>query len=152
VFRYEVGTLATEKGIVTKLESATAWVTTTRTSACETCAAKSACRTLGGGKEMEVEAVNPVGAKMGDRVVIGFETSALVKISFLIYIVPIISMILGAIIGQKIALSYHYNGSVLSAIVGFLFFFLAFLFIKSTGNKMAKKNEYRPKIIRIIKQ
>ena len=114
--------MATEKGIVTKLESTTTWVTTTRTSACETCAAKSACRTLGGGKEMEVEALNPVGAKMGDRVVIGFETSALVKISFLIYIVPIISMILGAIIGQKIALSYHYNGSALPAIGGFLFF------------------------------
>jgi sigma-E factor negative regulatory protein RseC len=147
-----VETLATEKGIVTKLESATAWVTTTRTSACETCTAKSACRTLGGGKEMEVEAINLVGAKMGDWVVLGFETSALVKISFLVYIVPIISMIIGALIGQKIALSYHYNGSVLSAIMGFLFFFLAFLFIKSAGNKMAKKNEYQPKIIRIIKQ
>ena len=144
--------MATEKGIVTKLESTTAWVKTTRTSACETCTAKSACRTLGGGKEMEVEAINPVGAKMGDWVVLGFETSALVKISFLVYIVPIVSMIIGAVIGQKIALSYQYNGSVLSAIVGFLFFFLAFLFIKSTGNKMAKKNEYRPKIIRIIKQ
>lgn len=144
--------MATEKGIVTKLESTTAWVTTTRTSACETCAAKSACRTLGGGKEMEVEAINPVGAKMGDRVVIGFDTSALVKISFLIYIVPIISMIIGAIIGQKLALLYHYNGSALSAIVGFLFFFLAFLFIKLKGNKIAKKNEYRPRIIRIIKQ
>ena len=144
--------MATEKGIVTKLESATAWVTTTRTSACETCVAKSACKTLGGGKEMEVKALNRVGAQTGDRVVIGFDTSALVKISFLIYIIPIISMIIGAIIGQELALFYHYDGSAFSAVVGFLFFFLAFLFIKLWENKIAKKNKYQPRIIRIIKQ
>ena len=59
--------MATEKGVVTKLESNAAWVTTTRTEACESCAAKGSCRTLGGGKEMEVEAINLAGARVGLR-------------------------------------------------------------------------------------
>lgn len=101
---------------------------------------------------MEVETINTAGAGIGDRVVIGFQTSSLLKISFLVYIFPILSMIIGAIIGQKIALFYSLDESFLSAIFGFLFFFFAFLFIKTKGSKLAKKNEYRPKIIKIIKQ
>lgn len=144
--------MATETGIVTKLKSKEAWVTTTRTGACEACAAKGSCRTLGGGKEMEVEAINTVGARVGDTVIIGFETSSLLKISFLLYIVPVFGMIVGAVIGLKLALFYHYDESMFSAIFAFLFFFSSIPIIRSTGKKLAKKNEYRPKIIRIIQR
>ncbi|MDM8549363.1 SoxR reducing system RseC family protein [Desulfobacterales bacterium HSG2] len=141
--------MATETGIVTKLGSTTAWVKTTKTSACESCAAKDGCHTLGGGKEMEVEAINTAKAKVGDRVVIGFKDASLIKASFLIYIFPILSMIAGAVIGEKIAEVYGFTASALSVTGGFLFFLLAFLIVKSVGTKLSAKNEYRPKIIRI---
>ena len=92
-----------EEGVVIKTDTATAWIKTIKTSACASCSAKSSCHTMGGGKEMEVEAINTAGARIGDRVVIGFETASLLKASFLLYVFPILGLILGAFIGQTAA-------------------------------------------------
>ena len=143
--------MATEKGIVTKIDSTTAWVKTKKTHACEACAARSSCNVLGGGKEMEVEAINNAGAKVGEKVVLSFETSPLLKATFLIYVLPILVMIAGAFIGQKMAPLFSFDPSILSAISALLFFGLTIMFVKSKGNKLAKKDEYRPKVIKIIK-
>jgi len=143
--------MATEEGIITKIDSNIAWITTTKTSACESCAAKGSCTALGGGKEMEVEAINNVGAKVGQRVVINFETSPLLKATFLLYMFPVLCMLVGALIGDSMASFLNLDGSILSVIAGFLFFGLSILFVKSKGNKMAQKDEYRPKVIRILK-
>jgi len=144
--------LATEKGTVTKLDSTATYVKTTKTSACESCAAKDSCHTLGGGKEMEVEVINTIGAKEGDEVVMSLETSSLIKASFLIYVFPILCMIAGAVIGQEIVPNYNLSAAVWSLVLGFLFFFLAFLIVRLMGNKLSEKEKYRPKIIRISKR
>jgi len=144
--------MATEEGVVFKIDSETAWVKTTKTSACKACAARSSCHSLGGGKEMEVEAINRAGAKVGQKVVISFDTSPLLKATFLLYVFPIIAMVIGAFIGQKMAPFFNFDASMLSAIMGFSCFGLTILFVKSRGNKMAKKDEYQPKVIRVIKQ
>ena len=143
--------MATEKGIVIKIDSATAWVKTTKTHACKACAARSSCNVMGGGKEMEVEAINYAGAKVGEKVVLSFETSPLLKAIFLIYMLPILIMIAGAFIGQKMAPLVNLNPSILSAIIAFLFFGLTMIFVRSMANKLAKRDEYRPKVIKIIK-
>jgi len=142
--------LATERGIVVKLDSTTAWVKTTRTSACKTCSAKSSCNAVESGKEMEVEAINEAGAQIGDRIIISIETASLLKASFLLYVFPILLMVAGAIIGQMSGPLFNIDPSAFSAVVGFLFFFISFWFVKSRGNRMARKNEYKPKIIRIL--
>lgn len=145
--------MATEEGIVTKIEStATAWVKTTKTDACKACAARSTCHGAGGGKEMEVEAMNHAGARVGQRVVLSFDTSPLLKATFLLYVFPIIAMIVGAFVGQRLAPNFNFDTSFLSAIFAFLFFGLTLLFVRSKGNKLAKRDEYRPKIIRVISQ
>ena len=113
--------MATEQGVVVKLGRRTAWVKTTRSSACNTCASKGACQTHNS-----------------------------VKMSFLLYVFPILCMIVGAAIGLEIAHILSVDSSVCSAIVGLSFFVLAFAVIKITGNKMASKNAYRPKIIKIL--
>ncbi|MDM8525271.1 SoxR reducing system RseC family protein [Desulfococcaceae bacterium HSG8] len=134
------------------MAATTAWVRTTKTSACESCAAKDGCHTLGGGKEAEIEAINMIGAKTGDNVVIGFENSSLLKASFLVYVFPIISMMAGAVIGQEVAPNYDFSASALSMILGFLFFFLSFLLVRLIGNRMSEKENYRARIVRIKKQ
>ena len=144
--------MPTEEGVVIKLDSTTAWVTTTKTGACESCAAKSSCTAMGGGKEMEVEAINVAGAKVGQKVVISFETSPLLKATFLLYMFPILFLLAGALIGDKMAPYFNVDASALSVVTGFLLFGLAMLFVISKGNKMAKKDEYRPKIVRILKE
>jgi len=99
---------------------------------------------------MEVNAINEAGAMKGDRIVLSFETSSLLKATFLLYVFPILLLIIGAAIGQEIAPKFDFNPSGFSAIMGFIFFFAALLIIKTAANRLAGKNEYRPKIIKIL--
>lgn len=141
--------MATEQGIVIKLGADTAWVKTTRSSACEGCASKGSCTAVG--DDMEVEALNIAGARIGDRIVVSFDTSPLLKATFLLYVFPIIVMIIGASVGLKLADAVNMDASAGSALCAFLFFFAAVAFVKFKGNKMAEKEEYKPKIIRVLR-
>ena len=47
----------TEEGVVIRIDAKNAWIKTVKTGACESCSSRGACNTLGGGKEMEVEAM-----------------------------------------------------------------------------------------------
>jgi len=140
----------TEEGVVLKTEANTAWVKTIRTGSCSECSAREACHSIGGGKEMEVHALNPAGARTGDRVVIGFETGSLLKASFLLYIIPIFALIAGAALGEGIAGSYVPEGSAAPVIGGISFLVLSLLFVRRVGNRMALKDTYRAKVIRIL--
>jgi sigma-E factor negative regulatory protein RseC len=142
--------LATEQGVVLRTESEAAWVKTIRSSACEGCTAKGSCHSMGAGQEMEVKALNPAGAREGDRIVLSFETRSLLKATFLIYVFPIIFLIAGAALGQMLAPLMAFNPSALSALLGFAFFFTALFIIKSRANKMAQRNAYQPKITKIL--
>jgi sigma-E factor negative regulatory protein RseC len=105
---------------------------------------------MGAGQEMEVKALNPAGAREGDRIVLSFETGSLLKATFLIYVFPIIFLIAGAALGQMLAPLMAFNPSALSVLLGFAFFFSALFIIKARANKMAKKNAYQPKITKIL--
>ena len=144
--------MATEEGVVLRIGSRTAWVKTQKTKSCEGCSSRGACSVMGGGGEdMEVQAINAAGGKVGDRVVLSFDTSSLLKASFLLYVFPIICMLVGAFAGMQVAPAVNFDASIVSAICAFSFFGLSFLFVKSKGNRMAQKDEYRPKIIRILR-
>lgn len=141
--------MVTETGVVFKAGIDTAWVRTIRTTACEHCAEKQTCQALGGGKEMEVEALNPVGAREGDRVILSFRSTSLFKLSFLIYIFPVLAMIAGAVAGENAAPNYGLSESAASVIGCFLAFGAAFLLVRLIGDRISGKETYRPKIIRI---
>ena len=142
--------MATEQGIVLRTDSGAAWVKTVRSSACEGCTAKGSCNSMGGGKEMEVKALNTAGARVGDQIVLSFETASLLKATFLIYVFPIILLIVGAALGQVLAPYIELGPSTVSVLLGFVFFFTALFIIKVRANKMARKNAYQPKITKIV--
>ncbi len=143
--------MATEEGIVIKLEADRAWVKTKKSVSCESCASRKSCNVMGGSNDMEVAAINTAGAAVGDRVVMNFETSSFLKATFLLYVFPIICMFLGAVVGQEIAPAVNLGESVASAVSGFLFFFFSILFVRVKANKMGNESRYQPKIIRIKK-
>jgi sigma-E factor negative regulatory protein RseC len=145
--------MATEEGIVTKVTTpGKVLVSTVRSGACASCTARGMCHTVGGGGEAEVVANNTVNARVGDRVLISFQTGSLLKAMFLLYMFPILCLLAGALLGNNYANTLQIDSSASSAIIGFLFFGGAVLFVKTKGNQMAEKNEYQPKIIRILKR
>lgn len=144
--------MATEEGVVFKMgssEAGTAWVKTTRSSACASCSSKDACQGGGGGKEMEVEAINSADARVGDRIVLNIRTSSLLKATFLLYVFPILAMIAGAVIGQAVAVIRGADPSGLSALFGFLFFGLAFIVIRIAGRRLSTQASYKPEIVKV---
>ena len=62
---------------------------------------------MGGGNDMEVEAINEVQAQVGDHVILNFETASLLKATFFLYVFPIIFMFAGALTGQKMVLALN---------------------------------------------
>lgn len=141
--------MATEQGIVIRAGADTAWVKTTQSSACEGCASKGSCHAQG--DEREVEALNPAGARVGDRIVLTIDTSPFLKATFLLYVFPIICMIAGAAMGLRMAPDMGLDPSVGSAVAGFLFFFASIFFVKYKGNQLAERDDYKPRITRIIR-
>jgi sigma-E factor negative regulatory protein RseC len=146
--------MAVEQGIVIRIGAqgpATAWVITTRSSACESCASRDSCNPGANGKTQEVEAINAAGAKVGDHIQLTVGTRAMLKATFLVYVFPILSLLAGALIGDRIAPGLGLHPSAASVIMAFILFAFALVIVRLGGQCMARKEAYRPKIVRILK-
>ncbi|RJQ21448.1 MAG: hypothetical protein C4560_03960 [Nitrospiraceae bacterium] len=141
-----------EIGIVTKTEGVTAKVIVQKKGTCEGCAMKGACETTEGG--MEIEALNPVQAKVGQTVKLSINPSTYLKGTILIYGVPVIALIAGAIIGKNIGDEYLKGASsdLVAAVAGFGSLLISFLLIKVWTLKAETKTENKPVIEEIISQ
>jgi sigma-E factor negative regulatory protein RseC len=141
--------VATEQGVVVRIDAAGAWVKTVRSEACDSCASKGACHTMGGGKEMEVAVLNPIGARVGDRVVIKLGTSPFLKATFLVYMFPVLLLVVGAAAGEWISRSAGLGSPLPSALLGFGSLAAGLLFMRIIARRLAEKAEYRPRITRV---
>ena len=144
--------MITEEGMVKRIMGTKAWVVTRRSEMCEACASHGACKTLGSGKEVEVEVLNVVQAKPGDQVLLTLEDQSLVKLSFLVYLFPILALIAGAALGMKAAPILETNPELTSFGLASICFGLAFVLVRIKDKKLAQTGAVIPKIARIIKE
>jgi sigma-E factor negative regulatory protein RseC len=119
---------------------------------CDGCSSHGACKTLGGGKEMEVEALNTAQAQPGDQVLLTIEGQSLIKLSFLVYLFPILALLVGAGIGQELAPALKINPELTSFALGAIFFGLAFALVRLKDKKLEQTGQTVPKVARIIKE
>ncbi len=137
-----------ENGIITRVNSTMAWVKTNRSGACESCSTKDSCGTANSQKDLIFTVKNTLNVKEGDHVVVGLETRPMLYLTFLLYVFPIILLIIGAVIGNSLAQTVQMNPSILSMLVGFSFFGLAFFFIRKKHDSLAQNNSYKPFLVR----
>ena len=142
--------MATEQGLVIRVDSTGTWVKTGKSEACESCSSKGACHTLGGGKEVEVPVLNPIGAGIGDRIVLKMDSSRLLKATFLVYMFPILMLIIGAGAGEWIARSADLDSTASPALLGFGGLAAGLLIMRVLANRLSRKDEYRPRIVKIL--
>ncbi|MBI5578846.1 MAG: SoxR reducing system RseC family protein [Deltaproteobacteria bacterium] len=142
--------MATEQGLVIRIDSIGTWVKTGQSETCESCSSKGACHTLGGGKEVEVQVLNPIGAGIGDRIVLKMDSSRLLKATFLVYMFPILMLILGAGAGEWIARSAGLGSPASPILLGFGGLAAGLLIMRVLANRLAQKDEYRPRIVKIL--
>lgn len=142
-----------EQGIVIRMGShgaTSAWVKMVRSSACESCSSRDSCKAGEGGQTQEVEALNPVNARVGDRIQIAIGSGSLLKAMFLLYLFPVICMLAGGLLGNWLGPRLSLNSSLLSVIAAVICLVLAMLVVRSGGRHMATQTAYRPHIVRII--
>ena len=142
--------MASEEGIVIRIDAAGAWVKTVRSDCCESCTSQSMCHTLGGGKEMEVPALNAAGARVGDRVLLKMNTAPFLKATFLVYLFPVLLLLAGASAGEWLARSSSSYSPLPAALLGFGSLALGLVIMKLTADRLARRQAYRPRIARVI--
>lgn len=138
----------TRTGVVKALQGHMALVVTRMEPECESCKAKDACFSLGGGgANAEVKARNTAGAEVGDVVTISIKGSSLLKVSFLVYMLPILALLGGVILGVFLSTYIPVNENILVGVFGLLAFCGTFIWLKTKGDRLAGKQEFTPEII-----
>ena len=139
-----------EIGIVTKTEGETARVTVQKRGACEGCTAKGACESTSEG--MEIEALNPVNARAGQTVKVMLQAETYLKGSMIVYGLPLVLFIAGAIVGKNIGEAYFLNTSsdLVAAIFGFVSLIASLIAVKIWSGKLESKAESKPFIGEIV--
>ncbi len=141
-----------ETGSVVELKGkSTAVVLCQKGSFCNHCASMESCQVGNDNRSMLVEAHNVIGAKVGDKVRVVTSSKSFLKSSFMLYIVPLISLVIGGIIGQVLGerLDTGLNPNLLSAIFGSAFLVGAFLIIR-VGTRALPRENYMPRITEIL--
>jgi sigma-E factor negative regulatory protein RseC len=119
-----------EHAIVTSCHNSQATLEIERRTACGLCGQKRGCGNatwgkLLGHKSHAFEAKNPIKANVGDSVVVGIDEHAMLNSVFLLYVVPLLGLLIGAVLADI----YLKNELlvILSAVSGLT---LAFLWVK----------------------
>ena len=97
-----------EQGVIVSLDGQMANVAPLTQAGCQSCSSSGVCGTsllkpLFGNKQRMLAAENTINAKPGDQVVIGLNRTALVVASLMVYLLPLILLVAGAITGAAIA-------------------------------------------------
>jgi len=124
-----------------------------KSSACAHCASMEGCQIGDNSSTRTVEALNILGAKVGDRVKVVTSTKNFLQSSFVLYIVPLLFLLFGAISGLLIGerLPEGPDPNILSAIIGVAFFVGSFLVIR-VGSRAIAKETFMPRIHAILSE
>ena len=140
-----------ERGIIVKVTGRKALIKAARTGACENCASKKSCASTNQ-DETCIEAVNDVGAGVGDSVIFTAGEISVMKAGVLLYIVPVLSFIAGVVLGKIVADNFlpGANADLLTGITGVVFLAFAFLALKLYNRKIEKNDAVQVRIIRVV--
>ncbi len=142
-----MGEVLTRTGVVRAIQGRMALVMTRMEPECESCKAKEACFTFGGGgANTEVRARNTVGAEVGDIVTISMAGSSLIKVSFLVYMLPILALIAGIVFGHWLSSVIPVNENILVAVFGLFAFSGTFIWLKRKGDSLSNRPGFVPEI------
>jgi sigma-E factor negative regulatory protein RseC len=135
-----------EVGTVIETSGGTAKVLVKRNSACDHCPSRSCCTSLGGDLK-RVDVSNVIGAKEGQQVKIGISPKTVLKASFILYMIPILALIIGVMLGNFLG-PQHKEIWAISMGVGF--FIGSFFVIKALSKQFEDKAEYLPVVTEIL--
>lgn len=118
---------------------------------CENCATGGSCQVANDGRDRLVEAHNALGAAVGERVRVAVSTRSFLQSGFIVYIVPLLALVAGALLG-KLTGEHSAGGAdpeMLSALFGIGFLVGSFLVIR-VASRALPVEAFRPRIVAIL--
>jgi sigma-E factor negative regulatory protein RseC len=141
-----------ETGVVMELtKDGRAIVQMSKSGGCEGCKAAGTCKAISGDRVLEAD--NKIGAVPGQQVILKIDSGMFLKSSFIVYMIPVIFLFIGAALGGKYGPAI--NGSITldywQAIGGCVFLGLSVVLIR-VYDRMIKggKGLLRPEITKIV--
>ena len=97
-----------QRAIITQTEQGFAWIEAQRETSCGSCSARKGCGTgllakSIGRRFISMKVLNPIGAEVGDEVVVGLPENSFLKSAFLTYLLPLVLMFFGAIVASELS-------------------------------------------------
>lgn len=131
------------------------WVETQRQSTCGGCAANQACGTsvlakVLGTRRTRVRALNRSGAKVGDRVIVGIDESALIRGSLAVYAMPLLTLLGGGIVGALLSERLQVTGESLTLGLGVAGLVAGLLWLKGFTRRIRNDSRYQPVVLRRV--
>ena len=141
-----------ETAHVVEAEGEFAWVETEQRSSCGSCSAKGcgtgALSKILGRRSQRLKVRNPIDAKRGDEVVLGIREQDLLKGSLAVYIVPLLAMLAGALLGEGLAPQWESEGEALSLLCGLLGLAAGFLWLHHYNRGLSRSGRLMAVILR----
>jgi sigma-E factor negative regulatory protein RseC len=139
-----------EQAIVVEAGEGYAWVETHRRSACGACASGADCGTATlakawGDRRVRVRAISALPLQPGDQVIVGLAEGALLGGSLLVYLLPMLLLLGGAVTGQIAFAGAGETPVVLSGAVGLG---LGFLVARAGSRRWRNDARFQPVILR----
>lgn len=138
------------------LEGPQAWVETRRSSACGTCSANKGCGTgvmarYFDGRVARVKALNPTAASVGDTVTVGLHEGALLAVSALMYLLPLVLLLCGALAAEFLARRIEVSSEPLAIAGGLSGLLVGFVFARQVSRRLENEARFQPIILRVDK-
>ncbi|WKZ33338.1 MAG: SoxR reducing system RseC family protein [Thermodesulfobacteriota bacterium] len=141
-----------EHGTIIRKDGDRVAIRATRTGACESCSSKKSCATAGAADaEVIVDAIDPVGVKVGDKVVFSVSAGSVLKAGALLYLFPILSFMAGVALGQSVFPRFlpGYHPDLVSGMAGVVFLAAAFGLLKGFSILSERGGSLRPRVLRV---
>ena len=141
--------MVTEEGIIEKISHSNAVVRIQKSSACAHCESRGACQ-VSEGNAMLIEVTNDLQAKVNDHVEISVPEGSLLKLSFLVYFVPILALVAGALGGSVLAQSFNLQPTLVPIVCGGFAMGIAFCVLKWVDRGAQARRNYQPRMTKIM--
>jgi sigma-E factor negative regulatory protein RseC len=142
-----------ETGLVTRIQkTGFASVTPLRGEFCGSCPCRGTCQVLGGKTERQIVAINRVGATVGDWVLVSIGAGSFLKISSIVYLLPILALAAGSYVGEKYSTQIWPAGNpeTVSILTGLFCVGISLMIIRLFSGRLSQNHKYYPVIEKVL--
>ena len=133
-----------EEGVVIEVFDGIARVRAVRGNSCGGCASRAMCKPSEG-TNVVIEAKNGLGACVGARVEVAMQPKTFLKASFIAYIIPLISFVIGGAVGKSIG-----GTDAWAALCGIAAMLLCYVGIWAYNKWALREGKYQPEIVSVL--